>query len=231
MTKLFVSPENIPLLEDIIADESKKVEDLKDIYENNCMYFGPYLSHEDLNDFFKEVKKEVDIFLDVKDITYPDCDYCEDVPWKSDFDHYNRVFEEMGVVRRRGKAMVFPLSHEYTHHVQSFAGLPVLNYRILNEGHARGVDRHITNLYAEREDNKAFIYENSALVLKELKRAYNFTCDFNGIKPKSEFLKDFVDVKISEHTLGTSLFMVYEALHGKEFYKDIAVKRFPDCFV
>ena len=127
------------------------------------------------------------------------------------------------------------MGHEYTHHVQLDEGVIDKGghhgkYLIFKEGHARGVERHLSEDYREREDNEAFLYHILNRNIREFKSAYVWMCSMLS-KPvrdnllRTKALLDNYEYRIlsskrkpSLHATGNALFSIYEALHGKQVY-------------
>ena len=115
-------------------------------------------------------------------------------------------------------------AHEYAHHLQQIKRLLFRQYFTFLEGHARGVERTIAEQYREKEDNEAFLWDISNKTVEELKLAYQWACASLGEKPKKSLGKTRTQyggffTKQDPHTLGNALFRLYEAIHGKDIYR------------
>ncbi len=119
--------------------------------------------------------------------------------------------------------------HEYAHHVQYMNDICSCNHGIFEEGVSIRTQNYLAEKYSEIEDNEAFIYFTSYRNVNDFKRVYRWMCktlDINSnknlIKCKSYFdLLDSAFFQPSNHALGNSLFSIYEAVNGKEIYKDV----------
>jgi hypothetical protein len=147
------------------------------------------------------------------------------------------------------------VAHEYTHHVQCevlFSGMPDFEnqrkdnfskFRTFMEGHARGIERVISNKYAGLNNDGAFLYDSVERAVNELKRVYVWCSGMYDKKMdldlllsrtsydgplEEEFFEPLAKNKTtpSNHDLGNSLFLIYEQKHGDSMYKDIMHKKF-----
>lgn len=66
-----LKPGLVPLLEDLLDSNSSSLRELQNLKERNMLDFGRKVSSRNIEAIFSEVKKEVDSFLDVKNITNP----------------------------------------------------------------------------------------------------------------------------------------------------------------
>ncbi len=142
-------------------------------------------------------------------------------------------------LERTPRTVLIPsAAHEYTHHLQHRKGLKEGKYSIFKEGHARGIERYISKLYREREDNEAFLYDFLNETTSEMKNAYLWMCR-NLRKPVKECLlrtktsRDFdegawrfVFRQPTHHAIGNTLFSIYQAQQGNHIYRDMIHGRF-----
>lgn len=125
------------------------------------------------------------------------------------------------------RADVIPVvGHEYAHHVQrKRLSLPVFPKRsYFEEGHARGVQRFIANRYRDKENNEAFMYNYLDLSVAELKATYKWMCKKLEVGPSKSLLKVETEArhkKQSGHSIGNTLFLLYETRLGNGVYKDL----------
>jgi len=151
-------------------------------------------------------------------------------------------------------------AHEYTHHILSKKGIlqATVNtygtsYESFSEGISRGVERHISKVWSEKEDNPSYRYNALNRGLYELKKTYEWTCHKLGVKRNKALLKTktttdedvdkAVNVLIKEnmaietiitrlrktkeagsYDIGNTYFTIQEAKYGAEIYAQ-AVKR------
>ena len=121
------------------------------------------------------------------------------------------------------------IGHEYAHSVQDRQGLIYKKHSIFQEGHARGVEKHLAQMYSEREDNEAFLYDTSKRTVGEFKRSYLWMCTQLGQEPNKNLLKTNNDIndlgkKIKEpssHAIGNALFSIYKAQKGSKIYNQM----------
>jgi len=116
--------------------------------------------------------------------------------------------------------------HEYTHHIQNMKmdEKQFGKYKIFREGHADGVARHISKLYAESEGNIMFGFGSTDWAVFHLKNSYNWTCKRLGIKKSDSLLKITGNnpvVKPSKYDVGNTLFYIKEPVFGSQIYKEI----------
>lgn len=127
-------------------------------------------------------------------------------------------------------------AHEYTHHIQKEKGLSTIISKkptIFKEGHARGIERQISENYAQREDNEAFTYDLLNENVGEFKSAYIWMCEKLSYKPIKSLLKTktnrdddestnhLIFSEPTSHAIGNALFSIYEASQGKEIYNQM----------
>ncbi len=136
------------------------------------------------------------------------------------------------ILERSPRTVLIPIAgHEYTHYVQHREGIKDGGYNIFQEGHARGVQKQVSEEYMEREDNEAFLYDVLNSTVGEFKSAYVWMCKNLGQQPKESLLKTktsrdsdesahrLVWRSPTQHAIGNALFSIYEALQGRQIYK------------
>ncbi|MDP3728951.1 MAG: hypothetical protein Q8R18_05895 [bacterium] len=130
---------------------------------------------------------------------------------------YNRKTKKITVKRAEFKQRLSSiLAHEYTHHIQN-ERIPFFhpNYKVFFEGHAMGVEKHITETLAEEKKDFAYIQQSNHLQ-SHLEVALEILQDYKQgktINPAELFLT-------YRHTIGHALFQLAERKHGKEIYAD-----------
>lgn len=146
------------------------------------------------------------------------------------------------IQRERREDQIHKIGHEYAHNIQAdfLKGITgevneslLLDddgrYGIFGEGHARGVQRYISKKYANDEDNPDF---NSWIMnedIAELKKVYRKLCKDNKIKPSKSLIKikdrfhklEEENGMLDIHSLGNTLFLMYENKIGDSMYKDL----------
>ncbi|GEM_PF-2555441 len=154
-------------------------------------------------------------------------------------DHYISETNSMHLFKNSKANLLPTMGHEYAHHIQRkilFAGVHDFekNYSIFSEGISRGVQRHVSKIFKEKEDNEAFLYEILNYNVEEMKRLYPIMCYAFGIEPQQSLLKakNFIEKHYFEnnepnrylandyHAIGNSLFYVLEIKFGSSIYKD-----------
>ncbi len=127
------------------------------------------------------------------------------------------------VLAREPRADLLPsIAHEYTHHVQGQQATNLINCGIFKEGHARGVERFISERYARLEKNPAFLRVIVAETVEELEEAYQWICTTLGAEPRLELpSEDKPGEKLRNHTLGNTIFYLQENCLGKQIYRDV----------
>ncbi|MBW2992026.1 hypothetical protein KY345_02295 [Candidatus Woesearchaeota archaeon] len=151
---------------------------------------------------------------------------------------YNPLSKTISLKREKRALLTPNVGHEYTHYVQDKKGLGDIlkTHSIFNEGQARGVQRHISEAYMEREDNKAFLYDFLDTTVGEMKSAYLWMCR----KLKKPIRKTLLKVGTSRdgdeglsrvvrptaHAIGNCLFSIHEAKYGSRIYGDVMNGRF-----
>ena len=129
------------------------------------------------------------------------------------------------------------MGHEYGHYLQHQAFLKRAylsqDYNIFKEGHARGVERYIADIYNKREDDQRFLEDRASGDYIELKQTYKWLCQELDISPNTNLVgitlpenniqaeQGLEQEKPSEHSLGNTLFYLHETKKGKQIYKDV----------
>lgn len=150
---------------------------------------------------------------------------------------YSPIIECINIIRENKQSLIQSIGHEYSHYLQdvflSERCILKEKYNVFIEGHARGVQRYLADLYREREDNEVFLYECSDWVVGELKSAYKWICQMSGKSPKSNLVATESSIDKTEiyhclikkiptiHALGNTLFSLYEAKRGNRIYRDM----------
>ncbi|GEM_PF-4281448 len=144
--------------------------------------------------------------------------------------HYDPLKKTMVISRKELASETRSIAHEYTHHVQRMAGIPLRpGYRALQEGHAIGVDRRISHACAEQHGNEAFLYDTTNGGVGLLRGVYRWACKQHGKTPSASLFvipstSDDPDTGIKKrpnhHALGDAFFSLLEMEHGPGVYQD-----------
>lgn len=128
------------------------------------------------------------------------------------------------VVEKTAREKLIPIiAHEYTHHIQRRRGINKMKWSVFMEGHARGVQRKISQNFMEREDNEAFMYNTLDITLDEFKKAYEFMCEELGIPANKNLVKTktgrYRKREINSYDIGNALFSILKEKHGDGIYR------------
>ncbi len=124
------------------------------------------------------------------------------------------------------------VAHEYTHYLQEVYGICSKKCDIFMEGHARGVQKYVAELFAENERNLAYKYDIMDTTVGEFKSTYLWMCKKLQKVPRESLLitpsqRDFSEGwsrffrKPSSHALGNTLLSIYESQLGSRIYSDM----------
>lgn len=149
---------------------------------------------------------------------------------------YDSFTNSINLKKEKRSEVIPTIGHEYAHCVQAQSDLgPSIDYEfdIFREGHARGVERYISNKYKDKEGNEEFFDGILDMTVGEMKSVYVWMCKKLGIKPKESLLKTRTSRDFDEkghrvlrreptsHAIGNTLFCLYEATKGSSIYKDM----------
>ena len=137
---------------------------------------------------------------------------------RSSYYHNNNL---MLICKEDRKEIISDIAHEQTHHVQKKLKWPLENddYKILIEGHARGVERHVARIYAERENDKRIIKSILPGTLLEYVGIYMKMCERMKKKINIKLLKNHnTEYRPGMHAVGNTLFSIAEEKFGPKVY-------------
>lgn len=143
--------------------------------------------------------------------------------WKGSYQRcYSNLFsKKINLVKEPVARLIPTLAHEYAHYLQDVQydyGRASIGSAI--EGHARGVERIISEHYAESEDNPAYLYDVTCLTAHELKKSYLWVSKKLKKEPRKSLAKKPLFVKKpGPHAMGNATFYVLEQFHGRDIYK------------
>ena len=152
---------------------------------------------------------------------------------------YNPIYKSINLEKKQRADLVSTIAHEYTHYVQNqVLEFTSGGFTTFMEGHARGVQRHTANVYREKEDNEAFLYETTDWTCGELKSTYQWLCSELSIHERQSLLKSKTSRdkdetvhrriyrKPTPHAIGNTLFYLYETQEGNSIYKNMLNETF-----
>ena len=244
--------DNVPAIEEMLHEESQRLQHLQELERSGRLDFGPRIRRRDLKPILGEVKKEVDDFLGVGDVVPPRCSfYNSDIITSGRFlspqisltsvtsvlmnrepcyDFASKTIHPGRKRKYKKRSASIPLlAHEYAHHIQNVKGMVRRELNVFGEGHARGVQRHVSNVYAEREDNEAYLLDIVDKNCGELKGVYEWMCPKFGVTLRRSLLTtqtSGVDGIIflllygepSFHARGNAFFYMLERERGSQIY-------------
>ena len=127
------------------------------------------------------------------------------------------------------------LWHEYTHYLQytfGFHSQKRLSLFSTMEGHARGVDEHMSRTYVTKHKNNAYRYNYLNESVDELQSTYLWLGQKLGLYCRRNLLGDKnsnIPLGLSYYSAGHALYSVYRYTRGEEIYKGILHGKFdPD---
>lgn len=128
-------------------------------------------------------------------------------------------------------------SHEYTHHLQknSWGYTGLVDNRWLAEGHARGVQKHVSQSIAYKSGNQGYEFFTSKVVLAELRAAYKTVCKAWGLSPSTNLVKNerderFFDPRVAlshkQYGIGLAAISIAETKQGTSIYEEVLMGDF-----
>ncbi len=227
--KRLVAAENIPIMEYLLDRNIRQHKKLENLKNNNKTNFLKKIESDKLEELALRIYGKVNKFLDFKPCTLPNI-----VHYRPNGFEYHSDLKLISVGTLQRTILIPSIAHEYAHHMQHSKRLGQNCYDFFSEGHARGVERHISEIYCQKEDNELFLYDISRETISELASAYIWMCKKLCKKPKlsllkvstnsiKESLKHLVKEAPSEYAMGNAFFSIYESIYGKEIYKEALI--------
>ncbi|MDP2907477.1 MAG: hypothetical protein Q8O03_06055 [Nanoarchaeota archaeon] len=153
--------------------------------------------------------------------------YSMQVYSSSSFDYKNDL-----LLIRAGKTVnaIGAIAHEYTHYLQHhFTELNIQTRNPIVEGHARGMERIISEKFAQEFDNPAYVFINYDRVAKELKDTYLYTCKKKKILPKKSLenlpipnIRGLLySIDAHHYSIGVAAMTIACSKQGEKVYKDV----------
>jgi hypothetical protein len=153
---------------------------------------------------------------------------------------YHPANDTIDILKGPESEVVPAIGHEYDHHIldaKLHLGDMEEEYQtdawgIAGEGHARGVQRHIANYYAERLGKPHLMLPTEEFVKGELSAAYVWLCEKHSMRMNadalwirnnffnSEMLFAGKSGKVSRYAYGNTFFFLAENKLGKGIYAD-----------
>ncbi len=147
--------------------------------------------------------------------------------------HYNKDLGWVLLKKDYETDIIPAIAHEYAHHLEEMILHPDYDASFyFCEGFARGVQRHISNLYAQERNDPRFTHTISRDTTGELSAVYLWICDRHGevdrpiplIKKNNiyMFTADNLDKDSLPygHAFGNTIFYLAEKRHGDGIYAD-----------
>ena len=141
---------------------------------------------------------------------------------------YNLIRLNKKIKRR---VQIIPnISHEYAHHIQSYFLIENKFTQSFREGHAIGIQRNISKIYAEKEDNKNFLVQALERDIYNVLKTYLWSCQENCKEPNISICRVFENsyhkeifkispIIIDPYSLGNSFMLLQEEVYGHEIYR------------
>jgi hypothetical protein len=279
---MLLNIENVPVIEELMYRESRRVERLRGLVKRGELRFGRKIKQGEMRELLPEVCREVNNFLGVmpiEPVDIPNAEYynifnpklknmllltsfglseaamimgagnmvygdamnpkdiflllaggaalfrCSKEYSDMKCPKYNAKTKKIILQKTSREKLIPIIAHEYAHHIQRRRGINKTKWSIFTEGHARGVQRKISKIFSERENNEAFIYQISEMDMGEYKKAYRFMCEELGITANESLMRTktrldrYRNKEINSHQIGNSLFSILEEKHGDGIYK------------
>lgn len=226
---LLLREQNIPIIEELLNLEFQRLKMLRELKREGKIFLGKTVQEKDLDSLVFPVYAKVDEFLDVN-CAPPQVQY-------STVPDYSAEDKVIYLNKWRMKKLIPVIAHEYTHHIQGITENSWIQLRdqdIFMDGHARGVERYITQRYALENDDLGFLDFYTNLHVQELRTAYKWITETCRQTPNPFFLNMKTPEAdallrcfggdsegISIHAKGTALFSVYESQQGSKIYKNV----------
>jgi hypothetical protein len=148
--------------------------------------------------------------------------------------HYKSDERLIKVISGNTIGLVPELAHEYTHHVQNcLTKGKMYSNDPLAEGSAVGVERIISNQYAEETGNPGYSLSSLRSTTQTLTYAYLYLCSQRGIQPNDKLLDSrflswstrisrtsdsLFGLKNHNYDIGVAAVSIAEEIHGPSVY-------------
>ncbi len=146
---------------------------------------------------------------------------------------YNLKGEKIKLKKEVETDLIPTIGHEYAHHLEhKILHTDYNTYSYFSEGFARGVERHISDLYAQERNDPRFVSDIVRATTGELSAVYFWMCSEQGDSLRSipVFEKNNT-ILMAEHNMdknllpykhafGNTIFYLAEKRHGDGIYAD-----------
>jgi len=142
---------------------------------------------------------------------------------------YYPTLNDIDLRKEKITRLIPAIGHEYAHYVMDKSGIKTKRKSILAEGFAMGVEHYISEVFAEKENNEAFLFDISTLTLSNLYSTYHWICEKLGKNDRRYFIHDGCKVEpepVNVYALGNALFSLAELTQGKQVYRDVLDGKF-----
>lgn len=140
---------------------------------------------------------------------------------KGNNDCYDGLFKKLRINKETEVYLKPVIAHEYAHYLQDIQ----FDYKTKRvnsaiEGHARGVQRIVSERYFEQENNPAYLHHITCETAFELADVYVWVSKRLGRNPRSGLIRNpYKARKPGSHAIGNATFYVLEQFHGRDIYK------------
>jgi hypothetical protein len=128
----------------------------------------------------------------------------------------NSSYEDGAIFLYRGipeRDLPADLAHEYAHHLQGD------DLTILSEGHARGIERMVSERFYNRHNHFGYLATAFERTEDELQCAWAYLFPEEAV-PLRRFRGDPSE-RFKEYMLGTAAFCIAEDAYGEQVYRDV----------
>ncbi len=154
---------------------------------------------------------------------------------------YHVILETIILEKNPEARLAGHFAHEYDHHIQHVTHGLRDDFRMIQEGHARGLQRAYSYYLREKKDNDAFVYDINDFDLGELQHVYGWYCkkkeeegrrrfrpNLKLCEPKTSREKyelahrlNHLDAQPSKYAMGNTFFLIAKEKFGDEVYKKL----------
>lgn len=195
---------------------------------------------EDIGELCAEVKVNIDDFLGLKSMAFPQCRHVISdnvLSITGGIAYYNIERREIILKEGLSKArFAKAIAHEYAHHIQiEKIGRRPKEYSMSEEGYATGVEKHSMKRLAEHDTDYIPAYLTAACeVSHSMFMGYLSVCNKKGRRHSKqigilEVTQEYIESKAfeeyakknSHYFLGNTIFQLYENIYGAGIYREV----------